>query len=482
MAQIELRISKKIQKETSRSEIQIRFYQGSKFDVYGKTGIYVMPRHFEYFIDIEKTRRNGVSVPQRTVSATTELAEKKGYVLRKSGIIVINERISSPEVEYHKSQLKKINQLKLFILDEYERMDKNRISSKWIQDTIDRFNHPQSSNYDNSFFDLMDEYLESTKLSETRERNFKVLIRSLKRYEAFVRIYDKNDGFKLNFDTLDHERLSDFVDYLMDEHNLYNEYPEIFKMIPFGTDKRKVSKPCERGSNTIVILMKKLRAFLNWCVKHGYTDRQPFLKYDGKMSEKYGTPYYITLDERNAIADYPLSGEMEIQRDIFIFQCCIGCRVSDLMRLTDRNIIDGAVEYIPQKTRNERPVVIRVPLNERAAAIVDKYKGVDKKGMLFPFITPQRYNDNIKKIFKKCGITRTVSVLNPLTGIEEQRPINEVASSHMARRTFIGNLYKQVQDPNLIGSLSGHKYGSQAFSRYRDVDEEMKKNLVSLIE
>ena len=482
MAQIELRISKKIQKETSRSEIQIRFYQGSKFDVYGKTGIYVMPRHFEYFIDIEKTRRNGVSVPQRTVSATTELAEKKGYVLRKSGIIVINERISSPEVEYHKSQLKKINQLKLFILDEYERMDKNRISSKWIQDTIDRFNHPQSSNYDNSFFDLMDEYLESTKLSETRERNFKVLIRSLKRYEAFVRIYDKNDGFKLNFDTLDHERLSDFVDYLMDEHNLYNEYPEIFKMIPFGTDKRKVSKPCERGSNTIVILMKKLRAFLNWCVKHGYTDRQPFLKYDGKMSEKYGTPYYITLDERNAIADYPLSGEMEIQRDIFIFQCCIGCRVSDLMRLTDRNIIDGAVEYIPQKTRNERPVVIRVPLNERAAAIVEKYRGADKNGKLFPFITPQRYNDNIKKIFKKCGITRTVSVLNPLTGIEEQRPINEVASSHMARRTFIGNLYKQVQDPNLIGSLSGHKYGSQAFSRYRDVDEEMKKNLVSLIE
>ena len=152
------------------------------------------------------------------------------------------------------------------------------------------------------------------------------------------------------------------------------------------------------------------------------------------------------------------------------------------MRLTDKNIIDGAVEYIPQKTRNERPQVIRVPLNERAKALVEKYKGVDKNGMLFPFITPQRYNDNIKKVFKACGITRIVSVLNPLTGMEEQRPINEVASSHMARRTFIGNLYKQVQDPNLIGSLSGHKYGSQAFSRYRDVDEEMKKDLVSLIE
>jgi hypothetical protein len=59
----------------------------------------------------------------------------------------------------------------------------------------------------------------------------------------------------------------------------------------------------------------------------------------------------------------------------------------------------------------------------------------------------------------------------------------EVASSHMARRTFIGNIYKKkVKDPNLVGALSGHKEGSKAFSRYREIDEDMKKELVNLLD
>mgnify|MGYP006999334810 FL=1 len=52
----------------------------------------------------------------------------------------------------------------------------------------------------------------------------------------------------------------------------------------------------------------------------------------------------------------------------------------------------------------------------------------------------------------------------------------------MARRTFIGNLYKKVKDPNLVGALSGHCEGSKAFTRYREIDEDIKKELVSLID
>ena len=81
-----------------------------------------------------------------------------------------------------------------------------------------------------------------------------------------------------------------------------------------------------------------------------------------------------------------------------------------------------------------------------------------------------------------AGIDRMVTVLNPLTGEEEKRPIYEVASSHMARRTFIGNLYKKVKDPNLIGSMTGHVEGSRSFARYRDIDDDVKKETVMLLE
>jgi len=60
--------------------------------------------------------------------------------------------------------------------------------------------------------------------------------------------------------------------------------------------------------------------------------------------------------------------------------------------------------------------------------------------------------------------------------------LNELASSHLARRTFVGNLYKQVRDPNLVGALSGHKEGSKAFARYRTIDESIKRDLVKMLE
>ena len=199
--------------------------------------------------------------------------------------------------------------------------------------------------------------------------------------------------------------------------------------------KRKPRKPEQRGHNAVIAIMKRLRAFFNWCVKRGYITRTPFASCTSIGAEKYGIPYYITLEERDTIADRDFSFKkaLEVQRDIFIFQCLIGCRVSDLIEMTPDNIINGAVEYMPNKTKGERPEVVRVPLNSRAKALVNKYKGVDEKGRLFPFISTQKYNQAIKDIFTLCGITRVVTILNPKTGEEERKPLNEIASSHMAR-------------------------------------------------
>ena len=80
-----------------------------------------------------------------------------------------------------------------------------------------------------------------------------------------------------------------------------------------------------------------------------------------------------------------------------------------------------------------------------------------------------------------ADVTRIVSVLDPKTRTEVKRPLNEIASSHMARRTFIGNMYKKVKDPDLIGSMSGHVEGSKAFARYRTIDDDMKRELVDKI-
>ena len=52
----------------------------------------------------------------------------------------------------------------------------------------------------------------------------------------------------------------------------------------------------------------------------------------------------------------------------------------------------------------------------------------------------------------------------------------------MARRTIIGDIYRKVKDPNLVSALSGHKEGSKAFQRFQDIDEEMKRDKVKLLD
>ena len=156
----------------------------------------------------------------------------------------------------------------------------------------------------------------------------------------------------------------------------------------------------------------------------------------------------------------------------------MGRCISDLYRMTKRSIIDGAVEYMPRKTKDGNPVVVRVPLLTATKEILDKYKDLPGDAIL-PLVSQQKYIIAIKKILKHAGIDRTVTWLNPTTGEPEPRPIYEVLSSHSARKAFAGNMYKNVKDPNLVCALTGHKEGSKAFNRYRMIDEETNRQTMS---
>ena len=109
-----------------------------------------------------------------------------------------------------------------------------------------------------------------------------------------------------------------------------------------------------------------------------------------------------------------------------MFQCLIGCRVSDLNRLTKANIVDGFVEYIPQKTKMEHANTVRVPLNQKARDILERYK--DLESALLPRFSHFGYNKKIKEILKYVGIDRTVIVLDPKTREDVARPLYEVAT------------------------------------------------------
>lgn len=444
-----------------------------------------------------KVEGNGRSEIQFRLSLTKDikLRLKSGIYIKPSRFnagTIVKPRANQEEIAELKELERKIRDLEDYIYALCEDNPVERLTKEFLTKEIDRFHHPKrerkpkevEEKLQKKFIELVEEFPTKRGLSEWRHRRYGVLSRSLHRFELYRKV-KRQIPAKLDFEMFTTDILEDYERFLRNEPEIFDKYPRIFEQYPAETRKaRKSRRPFPKGDNTIINIFACLRTFFHWAIEEGLTTNNPFVKYKGKTTEHYGTPYYITLEERDRIADFDLSANksLAVQRDIFIFHCCIGCRISDLMRLTPGNIINDAVEYIASKTKGERPNVIRVPLTQRAKDILERYKGEDSEGRILPFISSQKYNVAIKKIFKECGITRIVTILNPTTGEEEQRPINEIASSHLARRTFVGNLYKKVKDPNLVGALSGHKEGSRAFSRYRDIDDDMKKELIGLME
>lgn len=123
--------------------------------------------------------------------------------------------------------------------------------------------------------------------------------------------------------------------------------------------------------------------------------------------------------------------ELELIRDLFVLQIYLGMRFGEFF---SANIVGDAIEYTPTKTGNR---VVRLLLRGTAKEIIKKYSRPDTQSLV-PKLSLPDYNKGIKKVLKEVGIDRVVAIMNPATGHEEYYPIYEVASSHMARRTFVG--------------------------------------------
>lgn len=512
MSNFDLKLSSRIDETTHRSEILLRFHCGRNIDFRVKSGLYIQQNHFRYFVNRDATSKKGIDIPDKVTSATKEIAEAEGYVLKMYGEVVITERLITPDVKYDQEQNKQLEAMQIAIMDAYKKEEKETIDAKWLEKVVYKFHHPDKrvssisrrGKRQKSIYDLSEEYLEIKRFSYDHTKAFRVLVRDLARYEAFKNKVLR-EKFAWNIDKITRKDIEDFENYLRNEKTLSEKYPKQFESIleQYPVEINVVhtfTKLQNRGENTIVKLKKKFKAFMQWLYETERTSNRPF---DGIKigTEKYGVPFYLTKEERNLLADadipalweelddeekklcskFPLK-TLEVQRDIFVFQCLVGCRVGDLCTLTSKNITDGILEYVPSKTSDEdTPVKPRIPLNPCALKLVAKYNGVDKDGRLFPFISPQKYNDTIKAILLICGITRIVPVRNSTTGETEMKRICDVASSHMARRTFVGAAYKAVRDPNIVGKMSGHVEGSRAFNRYRQIDDDILKQTISEI-
>ncbi|MBR1882891.1 MAG: integrase catalytic domain-containing protein, partial [Muribaculaceae bacterium] len=391
--------------------------------------------------------------------------------------MVFRARMMTDEARYHRLQKERLERLCGYVNDCWQDADKSNVSPTWLKDTIDNFNHPIASSDDvgpiearTNMTSIFVNYICQLELSTSRIKHLWSLWRVFRRFELWR-------GTTFEFETFSHTDLEDFDDFLTNEYQFWERDEKTDKMkcnnrrYKKAFDKvnvecyelgQKIENRCpeKRSKNTLNNILVRLKTFWIWCMKQGYTERNPFNRFKIEGA-KYGTPFYINIEERHKLENTPMEGMVAVQRDIFVFQCCIGCRVSDLYSMTYDNIVDDVIVYTPQKTEKENPRTASVPLVSTTKVLIEKYYDPER-GTLFPFISQQKYNVYIKKAFKLAGLSRKVPVLNPQTRKNELRPLYEVATSHMARRAFVGQAYPHVKDPNIIASMTGHVEGSKA--------------------
>ena len=294
------------------------------------------------------TKKVEILARYRNTRKVAQRAHTRIFILPEYWIgeaVVVNKRKDTKEVLEHKSAEAKFSALKTHITEKGNNTLPDDMGPDWLQDTIDRFlfpeNYAKPDKGELCFQDKTEEYLKYKKVSAERIHTYSAVFRIIKRFELYT-------GKEIILDKATANTLLAIEDFFRTEHTLFEPV-----QLKYRTGLKPVKKykyawdhteheraPRERSDNAIVGYMSAVRAYWRWCIDMGYTNNDPFRKYS-VGSQKYGTPYYLTTEERDLLYKTDMGKDKDLAqaRDIFIFQCYIGCRISDLFALTENNIV-----------------------------------------------------------------------------------------------------------------------------------------------
>jgi integrase len=287
---------------------------------------------------------------------------------------------------------------------------------------------------------LFQQFIDNSNKSRRTILNYGVALYHLKEFE-------KNKKKTLTLDMMDMKFLDAFNKFL---HN------EIEK-----SDKTK-----GLSINTVGSTIKNLKVFLTYLDNRGYNTLQFLSKI--KVIYQDSPIYFLTEDEIKKLYAHDFDTErLEKVRDLFLLNCYLGLRYSDLSRLSKDHIIDDVVQL--RAFKNQKDVYI--PLTPIPKAILEKYD------YEIPRISEQKFNEYIKEACKAAEIDQKVEKIVMQSGnkIYELVPKHKVITSHIAIKTFISLCSKKGISPKVVSEITG-KTVKVILKHYYGIDKSTIKD------
>ncbi|OOG76424.1 site-specific integrase [Algoriphagus sp. A40] len=219
--------------------------------------------------------------------------------------------------------------------------------------------------------------------------------------------------------------------------------------------------------NTTVKYLGNFKKIVLICLKSGWLDRDPFIRF--KMVKKEVHRVYLTPEELAIIEEKKFPTERLRQvRDIFLFSCYTGLAYIDVKRLSRSQIvtgIDGEQWIFTKRKKTDTPT--RLPLLPKALQLVEKYKehpSCENGSQVLPVLSNQKMNSYLKEIIDVCGIHK------PLT-------------FHIARHTFATTITLGNGVPiETVSKMLGHKSIKQTQHYARILDTKISHDMMALRE
>lgn len=280
---------------------------------------------------------------------------------------------------------------------------------------------PKSANHTTDQIEpIFNQFIETSNKSINTVKNYRTALYHLKEYEKFI-------GKSLSLKMLDMSFYDGFKKFLVQ-------------------DIIKLDGTKGLADNSVASTIKNFKVFLTYLEKRGYNFKE--LTSNLKVSYQDKPIYFLTEEEIKILYNHEFESDRLIKaRDLFVLNCYLGLRYSDLSRLSKDHINNGVLELRALKNQKD----VYVPITPIAESILEKYN------YEVPMISEQNLNQYIKEACQLAGIDQKVEKINTNSGNKNYEfvPKWQVMSTHIAVKTFISLCSKKGISPKIISTITG---------------------------
>jgi site-specific recombinase XerD len=230
-------------------------------------------------------------------------------------------------------------------------------------------------------------------------------------------------------------------------------------------DFRQWTKVKNFSPNSATRWIKALKTFFKWAQSKKLIESSDWMQVKGTTQEKEIT--HLNREEVLALIHAPLPERLAKVRDLFCIGCLTGLRYSDLTRITPFNVGPDEIRIRSKKDDD----MILIPIGPDLKKILSRYPDLK-----LPTISNQRGNDYLKEIFKATDLNRPILASRWEEGrrVSFFRPLSEIATFHLARRTFITLSLEMGMTPENIMKITGHS-DFKAMRPYLKITDRLRK-------